>query len=96
LLKVVLWFPSSVSAANTYAGVMSGGIAGFTQCVATNPMEVTKMFYQATTSTSRAALPELTAVLADLEHQTPEHTCSRNQRCCEESPRWSSGIVSRC
>jgi hypothetical protein len=25
---------------------MSGGIAGFTQCVATNPMEVTKMFYQ--------------------------------------------------
>ena len=34
---------------------MSGGIAGFTQCVATNPMEVTKMFYQVRTPALAAA-----------------------------------------
>ena len=63
---------------HTCAGVMSGGIAGFTQCVATNPMEVTKMFYQATGPASRAVFPALTAALADLEHQAPQHTGSFN------------------
>jgi hypothetical protein len=41
---------------------MSGGIAGFTQCVATNPMEVTKMFYQVFGCCKSAAVPPLTVL----------------------------------
>ena len=62
---------------------MSGGIAGFTQCVATNPMEVTKMFYQARGS-KRTAIP-LADVFADVEHQASKHACSFHQRCREKS-----------
>lgn len=86
---------ASVIATHTCAGVMSGGIAGFTQCVATNPMEVTKMFYQATGSASHAAFHALTAALADVEHQAPHHSCPFNQRCCEASPGRRFWLISR-
>ena len=76
-----------------WAGVMSGGIAGFTQCVATNPMEVTKMFYQASGSNRTAIL--LPNVLADVEHQAPQHPCSFHQRCREKSLGRRRGLVPR-
>jgi hypothetical protein len=65
---------------------MSGGIAGFTQCVATNPMEVTKMFYQVRTPALAAA--PLSHRLSDMEHQAAEHAGAFDQRRREESPGW--------